>query len=155
MPEVRVIDEKGGQLGVMPTFQALNLARERGLDLVEVAEKTNPPVCKMIDFGKLLYQKEKQSRGAKPHRVEIKGIRMTLKIAPHDLEIKAKKAEEFLTKGDRVRIEIILKGREKAFGDLAKTKLAAFKNYIKMPVKIDQPITKDPRGFYMLLSKEK
>ena len=74
-----MIDETGQQLGVMSTSQALNLARERGLDLIEVAAKTIPPVCKISDYGKFLYKKEKQSRGHKPHKVEIKGIRLSFK----------------------------------------------------------------------------
>ena len=155
VPEVRVIDEKGAQLGIMPTSQALGLARERGLDLIEVAEKTNPPVCRIIDFGKFQYQKEKAARSQKAHRVEIKGIRLSYNIAAHDLETKAKRAEKFLTAGDRLRIEIVLRGREKAFGNLAKEKLEEFKNYLKMPVIIDQPIVKQPRGFYMIISKGK
>lgn len=155
VPEVRVIDETGTQLGVMATSQALNIARERGLDLIEVAEKTNPPVCRIMDFGKFQYQKEKAARGNKPHKVEIKGIRLGYNIAPHDLETKAKLAEKFLGKGDRLKIEIILRGREKAFGNIAKEKLEEFKKYIKLPINVDQPISKQPRGFYMLLSKSR
>lgn len=150
-----MIDEKGQQLGVMPTWQAQNLARERGLDLIEVASKTVPPVCKISDYGKFLYQKEKQSRGSKPHRVEVKGIRLSFNIAKHDLEMKAKQAQKFLEKGDRVRIGVVLRGREKAFGHLAKEKLEEFKTYFETPIIIDQPITKDPRGFYMMVSKGK
>ncbi len=142
-------------MGTMPTWQALNLARDRGLDLIEVASKTVPPVCKISDFGKFLYQKEKMSRGSKPHRVEIKGIRLSFNIAKHDLEMKAKQAQKFLEKGDRVRVEIILRGREKAFGNLAREKLEEFKTYFEIPIIIDQPITRQPRGLYMLFSKGK
>jgi len=155
VPEVRVIDETGKQLGVMPTGQALNLARERGLDLIEVSAKTIPPVCKIGDFGKFQYQKEKQSRGHKPHRVEVKGIQLGFNIAKHDMAVKAAQAQKFLEKGDRVRIVIVLKGRQKAFGHLAKEKLEEFKSTFPIPVNMDQPITKDPRGFYMVISKGK
>lgn len=155
MPEVRVIDETGKQLGVMATSQALTLARERGLDLIEVSAKTVPPVCKIGDFGKFQYQKEKQGRGHKPHRVEVKGVQLGFNIAKHDLEVKVAQAQKFLDKGDRVRVMIVLKGREKAFGHLAKEKLEAFKACFTIPFNIDQPITKDPRGFYMLVSKGK
>jgi len=139
----------------MPTAVALNLARERGLDLIEVAAKTEPPVCKIGDFGKFLYQKEKQNRGHKPHKVEIKGIRLSFNIAKHDLEMKANQAKKFLEKGDRVRIALILRGREKAFAHLAKEKLEEFKTFFKIAINIDQPITKEPRGFYMIISKGK
>lgn len=142
-------------MGVMPLGQALTLARERGLDLIEVAAKTVPPVCKIGDFGKFQYQKEKQSRGHKPHRVEIKGIRLGFNIAKHDIEMKALQAQKFLGKGDRVRVEIVLRGREKAFAHLAKEKLEEFKNYFKIPITVDQPVTRQPRGFYLMISKGK
>lgn len=150
-----MIDETGKQLGIVPTWQALNLAHERGLDLIEVAAKTDPPVCRIADFGKFQYQKEKQSRGHKPHRVEIKGIRLSFNIAKHDLEVKAKQTQKFLEKGDRVRVAIVLRGREKAFANLARKKLEEFRNFIEIPINIDQPVTRDPRGFYMMISKGK
>lgn len=139
----------------MKTLDAINLARERGLDLVEVAAKAAPPVCRITDFGKFQYQQEKKSKGTKAHRVEIKGIRLGFNIAKHDIEMKAAQAQKFLEKGDRVKIDIVLRGREKAFANLAKQKLEEFKTYIKIPVNVDQPITKEPRGFSMLLSKGK
>lgn len=139
----------------MPISQALNLARARGLDLIEVAGKVDPPVCRIVDYGKFQYQEEKKAKGHKAHKVEVKGIRLGFNIAKHDIEIKAQRAQKFLEKGDRVRVEIVLRGREKAFAHLAKQKLEDFKNYIKIPVDIDQPITKNPRGFYMLISKGK
>jgi translation initiation factor IF-3 len=156
VPEVRVLTETGESLGIMKTADAINLARERGLDLVEVTANAVPPVCKIINFGKFQYQKEKKAREmSKTHKVEIKNIRLSFNIAKHDLEMKALQAQKFLEKGDRARIEIVLKGREKAFAHLAKEKLEEFKNFIKIPINIDQPITKEPRGFYMLLSKGK
>jgi len=156
VPEVRVITETGEQLGVMKTVNALNLARERGLDLVEVTDKAIPPVCKIIDFGKFQYQKEKKAKEmSKTHKVEIKNIRLSFNIAKHDIEMKAAQAQKFLEKGDRARVEIVLRGREKAFAHLAKQKLEEFKTLIKIPINIDQPIIKEPRGFYMLISKGK
>jgi len=154
--EVRVVDEKGAQLGVMPTANALNLAYERGLDLVEITDKATPPVCKIIDFGKFQYQKEKKVKEmAKTHKVTVKNIRLSFNIAKHDLTMKAAQAQKFLAKGDRARVGIVLRGREKAFGHLAKEKLEEFKTYITIPIIIDHPITKDVRGFYMLISKGK
>ena len=154
--EIRVVDEKGNQLGVMKTADALALARQRGLDMVEVTDKAVPPVCKIINFGKFQYQKEKKAKEiTKTHKVEVKNIRLSFNIAKHDIEMKAAQAEKFLVKGDRARIEIVLRGREKAFAHLAKEKLEEFKTYIKIPINIDQPIVKEPRGFYMLISKGK
>lgn len=149
------MDENGNQLGLMKTQDAINLARERGLDLVEVAAKVMPPVCKIVDLGKYQYQMEKKAREHKTHRVEVKGIRLGFNIAKHDLSMKAMRAQKFLEKGDRVRVEIVLRGREKAFANLAKEKLEDFKNFIKIPTNVDQPITKQPRGFYLVLSKGK
>jgi translation initiation factor IF-3 len=155
-PEIRVITEDAQQLGVMKTADALILARQRGLDLVEITDKANPPVCKIIDFGKFQYQKEKRAKEvSKSHRVEVKNIRLSFNIAEHDLTVKAAQAEKFLTKGDRARIQIVLRGREKAFAHLAKQKLEDFKSYVKIPINVDQPITREPRGFYMLISKGK
>jgi translation initiation factor IF-3 len=153
--EVRVIDENDKQLGIMKTQEAINLARERGLDLVEVSAKSLPPVCRIVEMGKFLYRKEKLARQHKGHRVEVKNIRLSFNIAKHDLEMKANQAQKFLEKGDRVRVQIVLRGREKAFRDLARKKLQEFTAYIKIPIIFDQPPTKEPRGFYMLLSKGK
>ena len=105
--EVRVVDERGAQLGIMKTSDALALAYERGLDLVEITDKATPPVCKIIDFGKFQYQKEKKAKEmTKTHKVEVKNIRLSFNIAAHDLAMKAAQAQKFLAKGDRARIEI-------------------------------------------------
>lgn len=153
--QVRVIDENGKQLGVMITSQALALAYQRHLDLIEVAAKVSPPVCKIVDLGKFLYQKEKQARGHKPKRVEVKEIRLSFNIAKHDLEMKAVQAQKFLAKGDRAKIQIILRGREKAFASLAKKKLEEFLKTLTIPFNLDQPILKEPRGFSLVISKGK
>ncbi len=150
-----MIDETGKQLGVMATSEALILARQKNLDLIEVAGKVLPPVCKISDFGKFLYQKEKQARGHKPKRVEVKEIRLSFNIAKHDLEMKAAQAQKFLTKGDRAKIQIILRGREKAFASLAKEKLQEFLKVLTIPFNLDQPIIKEPRGFSLVISKGK
>jgi len=156
IPQIRVVDEKGLQLGVMDTFEALKLARERGLDLVEITANANPPVCKIIDYGKFLYQKEKKAKEqSKTHKVEVKNIRLSFNIAQHDLEMKAAQVQKFLESGDRARIQIVLRGREKAFAHIAKQKLQDFKNFIKIPTNVDQPITREPRGFYLVISKGK
>lgn len=154
--EVRVVNEKSEQLGVMPLSEALKLAYDQGLDLVEITDKATPPVCKIIDFGKFQYQKEKKAREmTKTHKVEVKNIRLSFNIAKHDIEMKAAQAQKFLEKGDRARVEIVLRGREKAFAHLAKEKLEEFRKHITLPTNLDHPITKDMRGFYMLISKGK
>jgi translation initiation factor IF-3 len=152
---VRLIDETGKQIGVVPLGKALQMAQEKGLDLIEVAAKTVPPVCRITDFGKFQYQKEKEARQHKIHQKKtgLKGVRIGMATAKHDLQLKVNLAEKFLAKGYKVRIEIILRGREKAFGHLARKKIEEFKSLLSQGVIIEQPITKQPRGFAMIIGK--
>ena len=121
--EVRVVvDATNEQLGIMPTFKALELAQEQGLDLVEIAPTARPPVCKIMDYGKFKYQKAKAEQEAKKKQttIEVKEIRLTPRIADHDLQVKAKKIQEFLAEGDKVLLTIKFKGREKAHTEQGK-----------------------------------
>ena len=111
VPEVRVVDDTGENLGVMPTEQARALAREKGLDLVEVAPQGKPPVCKIVDYGKYHYQQEKRDRKGK-RRSRLKEVKFTIKIGEHDFQTKLNRAREFLSKGDMVRVSIFFRGRE-------------------------------------------
>jgi translation initiation factor IF-3 len=117
---VRLIDDKGVQHGVVDTESALAMARERGLDLVEVAPEAHPPVCKIVDFGKLKYllkKKEHQAR-RKQHQVVIKEMRVRPKIDAHDLETKLKQARGFLIDGDKLQVNMLFRGREIGFKEL-------------------------------------
>ncbi|MEN3034261.1 MAG: translation initiation factor IF-3 [Aquificaceae bacterium] len=120
--EVRLIDQDGKQIGVVALQDALKIASERGLDLVEVAPKANPPVCKILDFGKFVYElKKKEKEARKKQRenaIEVKDITLSLRIDDHDLQIKLRQMREFLTDGDKVRIRIRFKGRENAHPEL-------------------------------------
>jgi len=109
--EVRVIDDAGANLGVMPIDRALALAKERGLDLVEVAAQATPVVCKIADYGKYQYQLEKRERKQK-HRPKLKEIKFTIKIGEHDFQTKMGRVREFLSRGDTVRVSIFFRGRE-------------------------------------------
>ena len=102
--EVRLIDDQGGQLGIIPTVDALRMARERDLDLVEVAPNAYPPVCKILDFGRYRFEQEKKFRDSKKKQkvLKLKEIRMQPKIGPGDLDTKAKHIQEFLDEGDKV-----------------------------------------------------
>ncbi len=111
VPEVRVIDEKGENLGVLATDKAIAAAKERGLDLVEVAPQASPPVCKIVDFGKYYYQQEKRER-KQQHRSKLKEVKFTIKIGEHDFQTKLGRVREFLLHGDMVRISIFFRGRE-------------------------------------------
>lgn len=112
----------------MPTKEALNIAYDQGLDLVEINPTNRPPICKIMDFGRYKYdmaKKEKESK-AKRKEVELKEIRLTFKIGDHDIEYKAKQAKEFFDNGDKVKVSMRLRGRENAFNDLA---LAVFQKF--------------------------
>lgn len=119
--QVLVLDESGGNLGVMPTAAAIRTARERELDLVEINPKAEPPVAKIMDFGQFRYQQEKETRLRRAHQhvVETKCVRLSLRIGVHDLEIRKNQAIKFFEQGDKVKIEIILRGRENQRGQLA------------------------------------
>lgn len=116
MPQVRVIDEKGNQIGVLDTRDALQRARDAELDLVEVSPNASPPVCRIVDWGKYNYQKTKQQKASqkKNKSLDIKQIRFGLKIGEHDLDIKLKKVRSFLEAGHKVKITAFFRGREMA-----------------------------------------
>jgi translation initiation factor IF-3 len=154
--EVRLIDETGKQLGVLPLEEALRLAIERGLDLIQVTEKVEPPVCKIMDFGKYLYRERKKDKGVKQKGGELKGIRLSFNISQHDLEVRTGQAGKFLKDGDKVRIEMRLRGREKALGNFAKEKFSKFLETLQklIPYKIERELKRDPRGFAMIISKQ-
>ena len=142
VPSVRVINEEGQQVGVMNTSQALALALENGLDLVEVAPNATPPVCKLIDFAKYKYQQKKLEQQQKKHakKTEVKTIWISVRISEHDMETKANKVSEFLDNGDLVKIELRMRGREQAYGDLGRLNLQKFLTFIKTAHKIEVPL---------------
>lgn len=152
--EVRLIDETGKQLGIVGTIEALRIAQERNLDLIQVTEKVDPPVCKIGNYGKYLYWLEKKEKGVR-HGGEVKGIRLTFNISVHDLETRAGQAEKFLKKGGKVRLEMVLRGREKGLSEVAKGKVNQFMEILSklMPIKIERELKKDLRGFTMIISK--
>jgi translation initiation factor IF-3 len=118
--QVRLIDVDGTQIGVRPVTEALALARTRGLDLVEIAPQANPPVCKVLDFSKFLYEQEKQQREARKKQKAglLKEVRVRPNIGSHDLEIKMKHIKEFLGERDKVRVTVVFRGRENQHKDL-------------------------------------
>ena len=120
--EVRVIDEDGSQLGIMPPPQALAIARTKGLDLVEIAATAVPPVCRIMDFGRYQYQEQKRAREAKKHQhvVEVKEIKFRPKVDEHDYQFKKKHIERFLAEGDKVKATIFFRGREMAHPEIGR-----------------------------------
>ena len=118
--EIRLIDDEGEQKGIVPTIEALRMAKERELDLVEVSPNANPPVCKILDFGKYRFEQEKKLRDSKKNQkvLKLKEIRMQPKIGAGDLDTKAKHIQEFLDEGDKVKVTIRFRGRELAHTEL-------------------------------------
>jgi len=153
--EVRLIDETGKQLGVVVFEKALQMAQGRNLDLVQVTDKVEPPVCKIIDYGKYLYQLQKKEKEKKTQKsTEIKGIRLRFNISPHDLETRARQSEKFLKKGNIVKIEMLLRGREKALGQFAKEKMTHFIEILneRIPIKIERDLKRSPNKLMIIVS---
>jgi len=125
--KLRVIDEEGNNLGILKTDEALKIAQERGLDLIEVSPLAKPPVARILDFDKYRYQQEKKLKKNKSStKEEIKQVQISVRSAQNDLMVKAKRANSFLAKGNVVRIVMVLRGRERANRDFAKGKLKDF-----------------------------
>jgi translation initiation factor IF-3 len=118
--EIRVIDEEGKQLGIMPPFEAIKVARGQGLDLVEVAPTANPPVCRIINYGKYLYQLNKRQHEARKHQksIQLKEVKFRTRTSEHDFEVKRNHILKFLHEGDKVKATIMFRGREMAHRDI-------------------------------------
>lgn len=118
--KVKVVSNEGRVLGIFHIKEAMRIAQENKLDLVEVAPNAQPPVCKLLDFGKYVYEKKRQERASRKHqhRTTGRGMRMSLRISEHDYQIKLAKVREFLTDGDRVKVTLRLRGREMLHADL-------------------------------------
>jgi translation initiation factor IF-3 len=156
-PELRVVTDEGEHLGILKTPEALRIAKEREIDLVVIQPKADPPVAKIIDFGKYKYEKEKEARQqkTKSKTVEVKGVRLSPRIGQHDIDVRKEQAKRFLDKGDKVKVEIILRGREKRFGDLGKQVIEDFVRQLNedMPVKIEQPVTRQGGQLTSIVAK--
>jgi len=111
--EVRLIDDEGQQIGIVPTREALMMAREKGLDLVEVAANAQPPVCRLMDYGKYRYEQSRKERETRKHQhvTKVKEVRVEPKIGEHDLQTKGRQAERFLKAGDKVKLSVLFRGR--------------------------------------------
>lgn len=156
-PEVLVLDKTGANLGVMKTSAALALAGEQGLDLVEINPKSAPPVAKIIDFGQFRYTQEKEARLAKAHQhvVEIKGVRLSLRIGAHDREIRKTQTLKFLNDGNKVKVEIILRGRENQQAGLAFEMIKKFVEVVNqtVPIRLEQPAEKQANKVTTIIAK--
>lgn len=154
--KVRLIKEDGTNLGIFSFEEALKLAKEQNLNLILISEKAQPPVCKIADYGKFLYSLRKKEKEKKKKESEVKGIRIGYNTSLHDLEIKANQAKKFLERGDKVMVEMILKGRERELKDFALEKMKKFLEILnsKIEIKIEGEIKFLPRGLVSIVQKK-
>lgn len=153
--EVRVIGEDGNVIGVMSSLQALNLAREAGLDLVEVSPMAQPPVCRLLDWGKFKYEQSKRESEARKHQKtsELKEIRMRPRTDDHDLNVKVRKIEEFLGDGDKVKVGVLFRGRELAHTELGRRLLDQIIVDLKGIAVLERPPLMEGKMMSMLLTR--
>lgn len=153
VPQVRVLDEDGSQLGVMPTHQAMAMAQERGLDLVEVAPTAAPPVVKFLDFGQYKYELTKREKEAKRKQrsVEFKEVRLTPKIGTGDFDTKVHRAVEFLEDGDRIKVTVRFRGRELTHPEIGRALLAKFGEAVKDHGTVDRTPALEGKSMFMTL----
>ncbi|MFP4011935.1 MAG: translation initiation factor IF-3 [Spirochaetaceae bacterium] len=152
--EVRLIDDDSGEQAIVPTSEALNRARERGVDLVEVAPQARPPVCKLLDYGKYKFEQEKKNREAKKHQkqVKLKEIRMQPKIEQHDLQFKTKHVREFLDEGYKVKVTVRFRGREMAHTEIGREVLNRILNLLGDSYHLDRAPSMEGRFMSMIIS---
>lgn len=151
--EVRLIDESGKQIGVVPLSQALAIASQRDLDLVEVAPQAAPPVCRLMDYGKYIYERAKREKEArKAQRVEIKEIRLRPKTGDHDKNLKVKRIRDFLTKGYKVKVRVLFRGRERSHPEIGREILQGLVEELQNMASVEQHPKMDGRSMLMILS---
>ena len=156
-PELRVVDSDGQQLGVIDRIKALEIASKRELDLVLVSEKANPPVCRIMDYGKYKFEQEKKAKEArkKSHQTEVKEVKMRYKIDKHDYDVRIGQALRFLKAGDKVKCTVIFRGREIQHSNLAETLLLRMANDLEEQSEVQQSPKREGRNMIMFLSPRK
>lgn len=152
--EVRVIDDQGEQLGVMPTAKALAVAQEKGLDLVEVAPTATPPVCRILDFGQYKYELQKREREQKKKQKSqtFKEVRLGVKVDVHDLQTKARRAAQFLDHGDRVKVTVRFRGREISHANLGRDLLVRTAELLEEHGTIERQPLLEGRSMYIVMA---
>ena len=156
-PELRVIGAEGENLGVLSTAEALKAAQARELDLIEISPNAQPPVAKIMDYGKFQYELKKRESAARSRAKvsETKEVQIKVGTGENDMRLKAKKAAEWLAEGHRVRIELFLKGRYKGMEEaFLKTRLEKFMLLIPYPYKVADPVARAPKGFAAILERD-
>ncbi|HEU5379258.1 MAG TPA: translation initiation factor IF-3 [Ktedonobacteraceae bacterium] len=153
--EVRLIDENGDMIGVMPPIRALDIARERNLDLVEVSPNAMPPVCKLMDYGRFKYEQAKKENEARKNQktVTLKEIRMRPRTDEHDVEVKTRKIQEFLAEGDKVRVSVQFRGAEMRHPDIGRKLLDGIAEVLKGSAVIERSPSMEGRMMSMIVSR--
>lgn len=156
-PEVRVIGDEGEQIGVLSIDEALAKAASEGLDLIEVSPNGNPPVCRVMDFGKYKYQQSKRKHEAKKHQkvVHLKEIKLRPKTEEHDLQFKTKNAIRFLNEGNKVKITVMFRGREMTHRELGRDLLIKFQEIVGDAGVVEQPLKDEGRSITVILGSNK
>ncbi len=157
VPSVRVIDEKGEQVGILTTEDALELAQDRGFDLVEVAPQASPPVCKIMDFGRYKYEAKKRQAEARKKQVvvEVKEIKIRPKTDEHDISFKFRKAREFLEEGNKVKVTVRFRGREIMYAEDEAERLLQLSERVADIAVIESPPRREGRLVNMILAPDK
>lgn len=156
--EVRVIDVEGTNFGVLPIADALALAQERGVDLIEISPMAKPPICKLMDYGKFQYEQKKKAQKAKAgaKTTETKSIQIKVGTGDHDLELKAKNASAWLKEGHRIKVELYLRGRSKGMEDkFLRERLDRVLHFITEHYKIAEPHKRSPKGLTVVIERDK
>ena len=137
---IRVVDSEGNMVGILPTEEGLQIAQDAGLDLVEVSPNDRPPVCRIMDYGKFKYElKKRKTKGGRQHTVQVKEIRLRPKTGEHDIEFKIKRARRFLENRDKVKINVIFRGRENAHRDRGHEMLEEIIEILEDIAKVEKP----------------
>jgi translation initiation factor IF-3 len=152
--ELRVIDEDGSQLGIVSRLEALQIAKDKGLDLLLVQPDANPPVARILDYGRHKFEQDKRDREnkKKQHRVDVKEIKMRYKIEDHDYQVKVRSGQKFLHDGDMIKVLILLRGREMQHKDLAISLMHRFANELKDLGLVDREPKIEGKSVIMILS---
>ena len=153
-PEVRVIDAEGKQVGILPLKEAMKIAEEKGLDLVEVAPNSQPPVCRVMNYGKYKYQQSKRTQEARKHQtvIHVKEVKVRPRTEEHDFQFKLRHVKRFLDEGNKVKISILFRGREIAHPEFGKEMLNRFVEGVKDLTVIEQAPRLEGRSMVMILA---
>lgn len=155
--EVRLIDDQGNNLGIVKIKEALSLAKEKNLDLVEIAPNANPPVCRILDYGQWLYRQKKKEKESQKHQktIDIKEVKFSLRISDNDFMVKRRLMERFLKEGHKVKVTIRLRGRERAHMELTQQMMNRIYESVLELATVERPLQSDGRGLSAVLAPKK